>query len=115
MRKLLIQLLLYSVIIGVIAPTAAQSQAASTETLIRNATVLTITRGTLTNSDVLIRNGGIAAGGGNLKASANARVIDGTNKYVISGLFDCHSHSMHYAIHDGSLSGSSLVRTDDVL
>src|SRR5687768_6576296 len=115
MKKLLTQLLLYSVIIGVIAPTAAQSQAASTETLIRNATVLTITRGTLTNSDVLIRNGKITAVGSNLKASANARVIDGTNKYVMPGIVDCHSHSMLDAINEGSLSVTSMVRTDDVL
>jgi imidazolonepropionase-like amidohydrolase len=65
--KLFIQLLLYSVIC--IAPSAsAQAPAASNETLIRNATVLTITRGTLANTDVLIRNGKIAAVGNNLKA-----------------------------------------------
>src|SRR5687768_12629627 len=116
MRKLLfIQLLAYSVIVGGIVPTPAQSQGASTETLIRNATILTITRGTLTNTDLLIRNGKIAAVGSNLKASANARVIDGTNKYVMPGIVDCHSHSMLDAINEGSLSVTSMVRTDDVL
>ena len=116
MRKLLfIQLLVHSVIIGGIAPTPAQSQGASTETLIRNATVLTITRGTLNNSDVLIRNGKIAGVGSNLKASANARVIDGTKKFVMPGIVDCHSHSMLDAINEGSLSVTSMVRTDDVL
>lgn len=116
MRKLLlIQLLVHSVIIWGIVPTRAQSQGASTETLIRNATVLTITRGTLTNSDVLIRNGKIAAVGTNLKAAANARVIDGTNKFVMPGIVDCHSHSMLDAINEGSLSVTSMVRTDDVL
>ena len=116
MRKLLIiQLLVYSVIVGGMAPAPAQSQAASTETLIRNATILTITRGTLSNSDVLIRNGKIAAVGTNLKASGNARVIDGTNKYVMPGIVDCHSHSMLDAINEGSLSVTSMVRTDDVL
>ena len=114
-KLLLIQLLVHSVIIGGIVPTHAQSQGPSTETLIRNATVLTITRGTLSNSDVLIRNGKIAAVGTNLKASANARVIDGTNKYVMPGIVDCHSHSMLDAINEGSLSVTSMVRTDDVL
>jgi imidazolonepropionase-like amidohydrolase len=93
----------------------AQAPAVSSETLIRNATVLTITRGTLTNTDVLIRNGKIAGVGNNLKASANARVIDGTNKYVMPGIVDCHSHSMLDAINEGSLSVTSMVRTDDVL
>ena len=116
MRKLLfIQLLVHSVIIGGMVPTPARSQSASTETLIRNATVLTITNGTLTNSDVLIRNGKIAAVGSNLKASANARVIDGTNKFVMPGIVDCHSHSMLDAINEGSLSVTSMVRTEDVL
>ena len=89
--------------------------AAQPETLIRNATVLTITRGTLTNSDVLIRNGKIAAVGKNLKAAANARVIDGTDKYVMPGIVDCHSHSMLDAINEGTLAVTSMARTRDVL
>ena len=112
--RLFIPLLVYSVIY--LGPSAAaQAPAAATETLIRNATVLTITRGTLTNTDVLIRNGKIAGVGNNLKASANARIIDGTNKYVMPGIVDCHSHSMLDAINEGSLSVTSMVRTDDVL
>src|SRR5688500_19182573 len=66
----------------------------SNETLIKNATVLTVTRGTLNNTDVLIRNGKIVGVGKNLNASANARVIDATGKYVMTGIIDAHSHSM---------------------
>jgi len=115
-RKLFVQLLAYSLITGcLVRPTSAQTRSASSETLIRNATVLTITRRTLSNSDVLIRNGKIAAVGKDLKASANARVIDGTNKYVMPGIVDCHSHSMLDAINEGSLSVTSMVRTRDAL
>jgi imidazolonepropionase-like amidohydrolase len=85
------------------------------ETLIRNATILTITRGTLENSDVLIRSGKIANVGRNLSAGANARVIDGTGKYIMPGIIDCHSHSMLDAINEGTLSVSSMARTRDVL
>ena len=92
----------------------AQAQT-SPETLIRNATVLTITHGTLQNTDVLLRNGKIAAVGKNLKASANATIIDGTGKYVMPGIIDCHSHSMLDTINEGSLSVTSMVRTADVL
>src|SRR3954467_6759497 len=88
---------------------------AQTETLIRNATVLTITHGTLSNTDVLLRNGKIAAVGRNLKASANARVIDATGKYVMPGIIDCHSHSMLDTINEGTLAVTSMVRTQDVL
>jgi imidazolonepropionase-like amidohydrolase len=85
------------------------------ETLIRNATVLTVTRGTLDNTDVLLRNGKIAAIGKNLNAPANARVIDATGKYVMPGIIDAHSHSMLDTINEGTLAVTSMVRTQDVL
>src|SRR5213076_763730 len=87
----------------------------STETLIRNATVLTITHCTLPNSDVLIRNGQIAAVGKGMKASARARVIDATGKYVMPGIVDCHSHSMLDTINEGTLAVTSMAHTRDVL
>lgn len=95
--------------------TRAQKSPIPPETLIRNATVLTITHGVLTNTDVLIRGGKIAAIGKDLKAAANARVIDATGKYLMPGIIDCHSHSMLDAINEGSVSVSSMVRTRDAL
>src|SRR5215213_5955240 len=80
---------------------------AQTETLIRNATVLTVTRGTLQNTDVLLRNGKIAAIGKNLNASGNARVIDATGKYVLPGIIDAHSHSMLVMINEGTPAGTT--------
>src|ERR1051326_1793787 len=96
-------LLLLSVLICVTYVVHAQT-VASPETLIRNAPVLTITHGTLQNTDVLLRNGKIGAIGKNLKACANARLIDGTGKYVIPGIIDCRSHSILDTINEGSLS-----------
>ncbi len=93
----------------------AQTPPDTVETLIRNATILTITRGTLQDSDLLIRNGKIANVGKNLSASANARVIDAGGKYVMPGIVDCHSHSMLDAVNEGTLSVSSMARTQDVL
>jgi imidazolonepropionase-like amidohydrolase len=95
--------------------TRAQKNPVPSETLIRNATVLTITHGTLTNTDVLIRRGKIAAIGKNLKAAADARVIDATGKFVMPGIIDCHSHSMLDAINEGTVSVSSMARTRDAL
>ena len=43
-----------------------------TETLIRNATLLTVSHGTLQNSDILVRRGKIVAIGQNLKARDDA-------------------------------------------
>jgi imidazolonepropionase-like amidohydrolase len=98
------------------AQSAPQQRAASAqETLIRNATVLTVSHGTLQNSDVLIRAGKIAAIGQNLKAQASARVIDATGKYVFPGIVDCHSHMMLDAVNELTLSVTSMVRVRDVL
>lgn len=115
MKRTIVQLLLISMIAALpVTITPAQNSNAA-ETLIRNATVLTVTRGTLPNSDVLIRNGKIASVGKNLKVGANARVIDATGKYVMPGIIDCHSHSMLDTINEGTVAVSSMAHTRDVL
>src|SRR4030095_9566356 len=118
MRRLITRVLLLSFLATMPLGTArAQrtSTTSATETLIKNATVLTITRGVLANTDVLIRGGKIAGVGKNLNASANAKVIDGTGKYVMPGIIDCHSHSMLDTINENTLAVTSMVRTQDVL
>jgi imidazolonepropionase-like amidohydrolase len=85
------------------------------EVLIRNATVMTASRGTLENTDILVRDGKIARIGRNLSAGAGARVIDATGKYVTPGIIDAHSHAMMNAINEGSLSVTSMTRIRDVL
>jgi imidazolonepropionase-like amidohydrolase len=97
------------------APQRRAAASAPVETLIRNATVLTVSHGTLQNTDVLIRGGKIAAVGQNLKAQAGARVIDATGKYVFPGIVDCHSHMMLDAVNELTLSVTSMVRVRDVL
>lgn len=84
-------------------------------TLIRNATILTVTKGKLENADLLLQNGKIAAIGKNLSAPAGANVIDATGKYVMPGIIDPHSHTMIDAVNEGSLSVTSMVRVRDVL
>src|SRR5215467_12463666 len=84
-------------------------------TLIKNATVLTVTKGRLESTDVLLENGKIAQIGKNLSAPAGATVIDATGKYVMPGIIDPHSHTMIDAVNEGSLSVTSMVRIRDVL
>jgi len=117
-RRLLLKANLLVLALAIPAPASTPAQTASQrsrETLIRNATVLTVTRGTLLNTDLLIRNGRIANLGKNLSASADARVVDGTGKYILPGIVDCHSHSMLDSINEGTLSVTSMARTRDVL
>lgn len=123
MKKLIALTLLFSLLCAAQVSVVAQSKAASaskrnevaTEMLIRNATILTASHGTLTGADILIRRGKIAAVGTNLKAAADARVIDATGKYVMPGIVDCHSHSMLDAINELTYAVTSMVRTSDVL
>jgi imidazolonepropionase-like amidohydrolase len=83
--------------------------------LIRNATVMTVTKGTLQNTDILVENGKIARVAQNISAPSGAQVIDGSGKYVMPGIIDAHSHMMADAINEGTLSVTSMVRITDVL
>lgn len=97
------------------APLAAQQSRAPT-TLIRNATVVTVTNGTLPGTDVLLQGGKIAAIGANLAAPAGATTIDATGKYLAPGIIDPHSHMMvDGAINESSLSVTAMVGIADVL
>ncbi|MFL6257565.1 MAG: amidohydrolase family protein [Pyrinomonadaceae bacterium] len=98
------------------AEPAPSAPAAAQDTLIRNATVLTVSHGTLAGTDVLIRGGKISAVGPNLKAPDGARVIDATGKFVLPGIIDAHSHSMmDGSVNECTRSVTSMVTTRDIL
>lgn len=81
--------------------------------LIRNATVWTSEKeGILQNTDVLLKNGKIAAVGKGLN-EPGARVIDGTGKHVSPGIIDEHSHIAAASINEGAQSVTAEVRIAD--
>ncbi|MFT4022159.1 MAG: amidohydrolase family protein [Flavihumibacter sp.] len=83
--------------------------------LIKNATVWTgEAEGKLEGTDVLVKNGKIAAIGKNL-SDAGAQVIDGTGKYLSAGIIDEHSHIAVQSINEGAQSVTSEVRIADNL
>ena len=93
-------------------PSVAQERV----TLIRNATVLTITNGTIANGSVLIRGSKIAAVGTAIEAPAGARVIDGTGKFVMPGIIDTHSHTaVEGSVNEVSLPNTGMVRIADAM
>ena len=84
--------------------------------LIRNATILTVSHGTIDKGDILIKDGKIAAVGSNVKAPSDARVIDATGQFVSPGIIDCHSHiAVDGSVNEGSVSVSSMVNIADVI
>jgi len=84
-------------------------------TLIRNATVMTASHGTIENASVLVRDGKIAEVGTDVRAPGRAHVVDGTGLWVIPGIIDCHSHIAADAINEGAVNVSAMVTIKDVI
>jgi imidazolonepropionase-like amidohydrolase len=99
----------------VLLGTVAGSLVAATPPIvIQNATILTVTKGTL-NGSVLIRDGKIAEVGEKVTVPTDAKVIDASGQFLMPGIIDCHSHIAADSINEGSVSVSSMVGIEDVL
>ena len=85
------------------------------EKLIKNATVMTVTQGTLKNTSVLIQKGKIAAIGRDLQAGPGAEIIDAAGRWLTPGIVDCHNHIASDSINESSVAVSSMTRMEDVL
>ena len=85
--------------------------------VLRNATVWTsAAAGILKDTDVLVREGKIAAIGKDLRVPAGTVEIDGRGKHVTPGMIDCHSHSgVSGGVNEGSNIVTAEVRIADVL
>lgn len=106
------------IIIPIIALLSVSMGFAQTKTgsmLIKNGTVLTITKGTLENSDVLVQNGKITRVGKNIQVPAGVEVIDATGQYVMPGIIDAHSHIAIDAVNEGTNPVTAEVWTGDAL
>ena len=75
------------------AAATAQSSTAPADVVIKNATVMTASHGTIQHGSVWLHNGKIAGVGATVSAPAGATVVDATGKYVTPGIIDPHSHS----------------------
>ena len=78
-----------------LASAAAFGQSEGTahhDIVIKNAIVMTVTHGNITNGSIYIKDGKIAAVGETVNAPASATVIDAGGKYLTPGIVDSHSH-----------------------
>ena len=97
-------------------PLAARAQDDSGVTLIKNATIITITHGRIEHGSILIRDGKIADVGADVQAPADAKVIDASGMFVMPGIVDCHTHiAIDGDVNEGSISVSSMANIKDVL
>ena len=98
------------------ALSAANPPDAPAVILIQNATVLTVSHGTIEHGAILIKNGKIAEVGQSIKAPKDAQVIDAAGQFVMPGIIDCHSHiAIDGSVNEGSVSVSSMANIAEVI
>ncbi|MEP6755607.1 MAG: amidohydrolase family protein, partial [Chthonomonadales bacterium] len=86
------------------------SVSANSDVFIQHGTILTVTKGTIKDGDILIKNGKIVAIGRNLPKPAGIKVIDATGKFVMPGIIDAHSHMAA----EGGINESTEVAAAEV-
>ncbi len=94
---------------------AASAQVEKGSVLIKNGTVLTVTKGTLTETDVLIKDGKISQIGKAIAAPQGTQVIDASGLFVMPGIIDAHSHIALDQINEGTNAITPEVHTADAL
>ncbi|MBB6053453.1 amidohydrolase family protein [Armatimonas rosea] len=90
---------------------------ASKSFVLRNATVWTsAAAGILKETDVLVRDGKLAAIGKDLKVPSGTVEVEGRGKHVTPGMIDAHSHTaVAGSVNEGSNIVTAEVRIADVL
>jgi imidazolonepropionase-like amidohydrolase len=103
------------------APAGPTAQPASTQAgvrtvAIRGGSLLTVTRGTIQNGTVVLRDGKIVAiGGAEVPVPPGAEVVDAAGRFVTPGIIDAHSHIAAESINEGGTTVSSMTGIEDVL
>ena len=93
----------------------AQSPVPGAPVAITGATLLTITKGTIANATIVLRDGKIVAIGSNVDVPRGAEVIDARGRFVSPGIIDAHIHIAADSINEGATTVSSMTGIDDVL
>ncbi|MDI1321104.1 MAG: amidohydrolase family protein [Algoriphagus sp.] len=93
----------------------ATAQVKKGSVLIKNATVITATKGTLENSDLLVQDGIIKQIGKNLNAPSGVQTIDATGKFLMPGIIDAHSHVGLDVVNEATAPITSEVRMKDMV
>lgn len=83
--------------------------------LIKGGRVLTVTKGSFDDTDILILGGKIAKIGKNLETPPNVQIINAKGRVVMPGIVDAHIHRGTDATNEGSESITAECRIQDVL
>ena len=93
----------------------AQVQRQGQVVALRGATLLTVTKGTIPNGTILLRDGLIAAVGASIEVPAGAEIVDVTGRFISPGVIDAHTHIANDSINEGGTTVSSMTGMEDVL
>ncbi len=93
----------------------AGAQHRTGDLLIKNGHILTVTKGDLEDTDILIRDGKISRIGKNISAPAGIRVVDAKGLFVMPGIIDAHSHIALDAINEATSPITSEVFTGNAI
>lgn len=100
-----------TIVLAVIMPVLLNAQ----NVLIKNGTVLTITKGVKENSDILVTNGKIARIDKNISAPNGTSIIDATGMFVMPGIIDAHSHIALDVVNEATNPVTAEVNVGDAL
>lgn len=109
------QLAVSSAFVVLLFALSATAQIERGNVLIKNGTVLTVTKGTLEQTDVLVRDGKIVQIGKSIAAPAGVNVIDASGLFVMPGIIDAHSHIGLDAINEGTNAITPEVHVADAI
>lgn len=106
--------ILYSILFTV-AALESIGQVERGSMLIKGGTLLTVTKGTQENTDLLIKDGKIVQIGKNITAPQGVKVVDATGMFVMPGIIDAHSHAGLDAINEATNPVTAEVFTGDAI
>ena len=115
MRTQSLSLALFLPILILLALPVQAQETERGDVLIQNATVITVTNGTLDDTDILVRDGKITDIGQDLSAPSGVETVDATGMFVMPGIIDAHSHIALSNVNDASAPVTAQISVGDVL
>jgi imidazolonepropionase-like amidohydrolase len=105
-----------TVLMAVCGVRADAAESGATVVVIKDATILTVSHGTIARGSILIRDGKISEVGQAVDVPDGALVIDAAAQFVMPGIIDPHSHlAQNGGVNEGSLAVTSMTSVEDFI
>ena len=105
-----------TVLMAVCGIRADAAESGASVVVIKDATILTVSHGTIARGSILIRDGKISEVGQAVDVPDGALVIDAAAQFVMPGIIDPHSHlAQNGGVNEGSLAVTSMTSVEDFI